>query len=142
MVITGATYTADLLRTKRKLYVLSLSENNIGDDGASALAEHFGQSNIFKLFLDDCGITAKEAKVLAESLQTNESISVLCLSENAINVEGACVFESLVGNSILCCNIVVDNHLLKDDEEAQLMKEVLHLRSRRWYLKVCSIMHL
>ena len=130
------------MRTKHTLDILSLCANNIGDDGAIAIAGHLGQSNIFKLFLDECGITAKGAKALAESLQTNKRISVLCLSDNPITVEGArALFESLVGNGTLWTNVVVDNHLLEDDEETQLMKEVLQLRSRRWYLKVCLIMH-
>jgi len=137
MVTAGATYIAELVRTKLTLTDFAISENYISDDGVTAIAEYLGQSNILKLFLDECGMTFKGAKVLAKSLLTNKTLSVVSLSDNPITVEGArAIFESLVGNGTLCPNVLIDSHLHEDDHESQLMNKLLDSRRRRQYLKV------
>jgi len=139
-IIVGTAYIAELIRTSCTLDVLSLSENHLGDDGIAAIAGPLGNSNLFKLILDGCGITMTGAKVLAESLTINKSLSVLTLTKNPITVEGArVIFESVVGNGAICPNLVMDNHLCDEDKEIQLMMEVLETRMRRHYNKVGAV---
>jgi len=137
MITVGAIYIAKLVKTKHTLDVLALSENNLGDDGITAIAGALGKCNINKLFIDECGFTLTGAKALAESLLVNKSITLLTLLKNPITVEGAReIIESIVGNGALCPSMMIDNHLYEDDDEAQLMMEVLQMRKRRQDLKV------
>jgi len=133
----GAICIAELIRTKHKLDVLSLSANNLGDDGIVAIAGALGKCNIDTLIIDECGINVTGAKALAESLLINKSITLLTLWDNPMTVEGArAIIESAVGNGTLCPCMMIDNHLYEEDDEAQLMIKVLQLRKRRQNLKV------
>ena len=144
MITVGATYIAELIRTKSTLDLLALDANNLGDDGITTIAGSLGKSKIDKLMIEECGITLMGAKTLAESLLINKSITLLSLSKNAITVEGACaIFESAVGSGTLCPRVIMDSHLYEDDDEAQLLMEVLQMRWKdnilRWALHVTGV---
>jgi len=49
MIIAFATSVAELIRTKCTLKVLSIEDNNLGDDGITAIAGPLVKSNIDRL---------------------------------------------------------------------------------------------
>jgi len=75
------------------------------------------------------------AKALAKSLLVNNSVTCLDVQYNPITVEGArMILQSAVGNGI--CHVVKFN-CVDNDEEAFLLKQILHMREKRRQLKVC-----
>ena len=132
----GATSVAELIRTKSTLNLLMLSANNLGDDGITAIAGAVGKSNIDTLEICECGITVTGAKVLAQSLLYNKSITTLVMWKNPITLEGArVILESAVGNGV-CHSVSIDIHLYGDNDEVQSMMKTLQLRHKRNFLKV------
>ena len=69
------------------------------------------------------------AKALVKSLLINNSITCLNVWANPMTVEGVCmILQSVVGNGV--CQIVATN-CLADDDEALMLKEILHMRKKR-----------
>ena len=104
---TGAISISKMMTANCLLQQLVMDDNNIGDDGTSAIAEAVGNCKISKLEVDNCGITLAGAKSLAAALSSNYTIRVLGLLNNAITTEGALlVVKAAIDNTV--CQIYHD----------------------------------
>ena len=76
------------------------------------------------------------AKALAKSLLFNNSVTHLDIQDNHMTTEGVrMILQSAVGNGV--CHVVKSNCPDDDDDEAFLLKKILHMRAKRRQLKVC-----
>ena len=114
---------------KCSLQVLDMSGNNdIGDDGITAIARTLNNSQIAKLYVSRCGITFTGAKSLAAELLVSESIKILDILGNPITVEGArLILQSAVNNEI-CEQVIIEDY--QDDDEVKKMMNILELRQQ------------
>jgi len=126
MITTGAICISEVLG-KCSLKDLNMSlNNNIGDFGISVVAAALSNSQISKLDVGRCGITLIGAKLLAEGLQVNNSIRILCVWGNPITMEGArLILLSAVYNGV-CQEVKVDNDYIND--EVKMMMTILEQR--------------
>ncbi|CAF0914737.1 unnamed protein product [Adineta ricciae] len=87
---SGALLLAEILSVKNRLTLLSLSYNNISDEGVHALAKTLSneRSSLSELYLGYNGITDIGANHLAQMLMKNKSITHLYLSGNRITDSG------------------------------------------------------
>ena len=126
MIITGAEYISQLLNTCT-LQVLSISFNNIGDNGISAIAKVLGISNINKLSVCGCDITLTGVKSLALALSSNHTIRKLWLYSNPITVEGALLIVRSAVHSTVCQRVFIDDEY--ENNEVKKMMSILEHRS-------------
>ena len=96
----------DTLHTARMLYFfehLYLSDNPIGDTGASLISEALKETTTLKtLILTDCGITSRGTEDLSRALAENYSLEKLDISSNKLCDEGiSYVAEALKHNKQL-----------------------------------------
>uniref|UniRef100_G3TA68 NACHT domain-containing protein n=1 Tax=Loxodonta africana TaxID=9785 RepID=G3TA68_LOXAF len=91
----GLTYTSCLelsqvLVVSASLSSLSLAGNKVTDEGLKTLCSvlNFTRSNLKKLILGNCGLTAAGCGDLALALFTNQNLTHLCLSDNDLGSEG------------------------------------------------------
>ena len=105
-----------------------MSDNNIGDDGITAIATALTNSRISQLVVYGCGITLTGARSLATLLSVNQSIKDLSLHGNPITTEGArLILQSAVNNKACQVNILIDDEY-KSDSEVQTMMNILEDR--------------
>jgi len=81
------------------LQVLSLSYNNIGDDGITAIVGALNASQINELDVSGCGITLAGAKSLAVGLKLNNSVKKLVLAFNDIGDDGIIAITGALNSS-------------------------------------------
>jgi len=67
---------------KCPIHTLSLSGNNIGDDGITVIARVLGTSQICELYVKKCGITLTGAKSLAEGLLISRTTKTIAIISN------------------------------------------------------------
>ncbi|XP_078518912.1 ribonuclease inhibitor-like [Lissotriton helveticus] len=91
--ITSASCAAQaaFLSSNRSLLDLDLSENKLGDAGATLLWEALKHpdTRLQKISLDNCGITSASCAALATSLRSNRSLLELTLNRNKLGGAGA-----------------------------------------------------
>ena len=118
MITTGAISISQALMVNQTLLHLNMLDNNIGDEGITAISSSL--SSITVLNVSWCGITFTGVTSLAKALSTNHNIRKLWLSDNPITVDGArLIMKSAVDNGV--CEIVdIDNHY-KDDEVKEMI---------------------
>ena len=86
----GATALADALRVNKSLETLDLDDNHIGDAGATALADALLVNETLEtLFLTRNEIRDAGATALADTLLVNETLKNLFLDDNYIGEAGA-----------------------------------------------------
>ncbi|XP_067016042.1 protein NLRC3-like [Acropora muricata] len=80
----GTEVICKALQSNHVMTHLSLHGNTIGDSGAEALAGELQSpsTQLSYLHLDTCQITSLGGRILAVALQTNQSLTHLCLSAN------------------------------------------------------------
>ena len=101
MIATGAISISKMMMVNHSLQQLLMSNNNIGDDGISAIAGALGNCKINTLGVHGCGITLTGARSVAVALSSNHTIRVLWLWDNPITVEGALlIVKSAVDNTV------------------------------------------
>ena len=116
-VNTGA---IKMMMVNHLLQEFYMSHNNIGDDGIIAIAGELGNCRINILDVQHCGITLTGARLLAETLASNQTIRVLWLMDNPITVEGALlIVKSAVYNMVCQCVWIDDEY--KSDEVKKMM---------------------
>jgi len=126
LITTGARCFSELLNNC-SLEVVWLGDNNIGDDGITAIAGALGKSKIRVLNVPNCGITIMGAKELTTALSTNQTIKKLFLFDNPITVEGArLMLQSAINNGV--CEQVFINDDYRSDNEVQKMRTILKTR--------------
>ena len=130
MITTGAISISKMMMVNHSLQELSMSYNNIGDDGISAIAGALGNCKINTLGVAECGITLTGARSLAVALSSNHTITELWLSNNPITVEGALlIVKSAVDNTV--CQHVRIGDVYMSDKGVMKMMNVLEDRSLR-----------
>ena len=109
MITTGAVSISKMMMVNHSLQELSISRNNIGDDGISAIARALCNCKISKLSVGNCGITLIGARSLAKAISSHYTIRMLVLINNPITVEGALlVINSAVHNTV-CEYVIIDD---------------------------------
>ena len=103
-----------------------MSHNNIGDDGIIAIAGELGNCRINILDVQYCGITLTGARLLAETLASNQTIRVLWLMGNPITVEGALLIVKSAVYNMVCQCVWIDDEYMSD--EVKKMMNVLEDR--------------
>ena len=136
MTTTGAIYISEILG-KCSLQVLNMSYNTIGDNGITAIAGAFGNSQISELYVMRCGITFTGARSLAAGLLVNNSVRILNVQDNPITVEGArLILQSAVDYGI-CQYVNIDNDYENDDGVKKMM--MIILRRKRQEVGSCVV---
>ena len=133
MITTGAISISKMMMVNHSLQKLYMNNNNIGDDGISAIAGALGNCKINKLNVIKCGITLTGARLLATALSSNHTITELALRNNPITVEGALlIVKSAVDNTV--CQYVWFDYEYKNDE---IEKMINVLGDRRQHVSDC-----
>ena len=126
---TGATVISKLLKDNHVIQVLSMHDNNIGDDGITAIATALTNSTIRQLWVNNCGITLTGARSIATLLSVNHSIRELWLYNNPITTEGAhVILQSAVNNEASQVDIQIDYDY--SNSKVRRMKDILSNRRR------------
>ena len=111
------------------LLELHIEDNDITDDGITAIAGSLRSSSITVLNVRRCGITFTGVTSLAAALSTNKSITELWLMGNPITADGAhLIMKSAVDNGV-CEYVGLDNEY--EDDEVKEMKSILNDRRRQ-----------
>ena len=127
---TGANVICELLKNNSMIQELWMSDNNIGDDGITAIAKALTNSRISQLWIDGCGISLTGARSIASLLSLNQSIRELVLTSNAITTEGArLILQSAVNNKACQAHIIIDDEYRSDSEVWTMMNS---LQVRKW----------
>ena len=122
-ITTGAISISQALMVNQTLLELHMADNNIEDDGITAIAGSLYNSSITQLNVMGCGISFGGVKSLAATLSFNQNIRMLLLSDNPITVDGArLIMRSAVDNAV--CQYVDMNDEYKDDDEVKRMKSI------------------
>ena len=126
---TGATAISKLLKDNHVIQELDITNNNIGDDGITAIAMALTNSTIRELWVEDCGITLTGARSIATLLSLNHSIRTLRLRNNPITTEGAhVILQSALNNEASQVDIWFDKEYR--DSEVRGMENILDNRRR------------
>ena len=127
---TGATVISKLLKDNQVIQELHMNDNNIGDDGITAIAKALTNSTIRELWVNNCGITPTGARSIATLLSVNHSIRKLRLRNNPITTEEVrVILQSAVSNEASQVDIWIDyDHT--DSEEIRRMEDILSNRRR------------
>ena len=126
---TGATVISKLLKDNHVIQELDMSDNNIGDDGITAITTALTNSTIRELWVVNCGITLTGARSIATLLSVNYSIRTLLLLYNPITTEEAhVILQSAVNNEASQVDIMTDYDYR--DSEVRRMKGILDNRRR------------
>ena len=121
VITTGATSISQALMVNRTLLELYMWNNQIGDDGITAIAGSLSYSSITLLVVEKCGISVVGARSLAVAFQ---SIKELYLGGNLITVDGArLIMKSAVENGV--CEYVRIDYEYKNDKEVKKMTTIL-----------------
>ena len=129
MITTGAISISKMMMVNHSLQQLHMFNNNIGDDGISAIAGTLGNCKINKLDVEECGITLTGARSLGEALSSNHTIRGLWLSDNPITVEGALLIVKSAVDNTVCQHVEIDAEYQND--EIKKMMNILEDRRRR-----------
>ena len=128
MITTGAISISQALMVNQTLLELHMMENNISDEGITAISSSL--SSITVLNVSGCGITFTGVTSLSKALSTNHNIRKLGLYGNPITVDGArLIMKSAVDNGV--CEIVGIDYEYEDDDEVKEMKTILDDRRRQ-----------
>ena len=129
MITTGAISISKMMMVNHSVQELYIYNNNIGDDGISAIAGALGNCKISKLIVSGCGITLTGARSLATALYSSNTIRVLWLRSNPITVEGALLIVSSAVHNTVCQRVEIDDEYKND--EIQKMMNILEDRRRQ-----------
>ena len=121
VITTGAISISQALMFNKTLLELHMWNNQIGDDGITAIAGSLSNSSITLLNVERCGISVVGVRSLAVAFQ---SIKKLWLRDNPITVDGAqLIMKSAVENGV--CEYVGIDDEYKNDKEVKKMTTIL-----------------
>ncbi|KAF9585235.1 hypothetical protein BGW38_003299, partial [Lunasporangiospora selenospora] len=125
----GARALAEALKINLTLTSLNLNDNSINDNGAKALAVALKiNSTLTTLSLECNNIEGDGAEALAEAIKISSTLTTLDLSTNNIGVDGAkALAEALKINPILATLNLNDNNI--EDNGAKALAEALKINS-------------
>ena len=136
MITTGAISISKMMIVNHSLQHLIMWNNNIGDDGISAIAGALGNCNINILDVQQCGITLTGARSLAAALSSNHTIRELVLLDNPITVEGALLIVKSAVDNTVCQNVSIDGEY--ENDEIKKMMNILEDR-RKQHVRDCFV---
>ena len=122
MITTGAISISKMMMVNHSLQELEMWDNNIGDDGISAIAGALGNCKINELGVQECGITLTGAISLAAALLSNHTITKLELRDNPITVEGALLIVKSAVDNTVCQRVRIDDEYENDEGVKKMMK--------------------
>ena len=129
MITTGAISISQALMVNQTLLKLDMEDNDIKDEGITAIAGSLNYSSITKLNVRLCGITFTGVRSLAAALSTNQNIRKLYLYSNPITVDGArLIMKSAVDNGV-CKYVNIGEY--EDDDQVTEMMTILNDRRRQ-----------
>ena len=121
VITTGAISISQALMVNKTLLELYMQNNQIDDDGITAIAGSLSNSSITLLNVQWCGISVVGVRSLAVAFQ---SIKKLYLRLNPITVDGAqLIMKSAVENGV--CEYVEIDDEYKNDKEVKKMTTIL-----------------
>ena len=126
MITTGAISISNMMIVNHSLQELIMDENNIGDDGISAIARGLGNCKINELHVDHCCITVTGVRILAASILAHPTIRELWLKGNLITEEGAQQILEAAVNNIVTLELYIDDEYKNDK-----VKEMLTILGNR-----------
>ena len=136
MITTGAISISQALIVNQTLLELNMLDNDIKDEGITAIAGSLSNSSITKLDVRKCGIAFTGVRSLAAALSTNQNIR-LRLWGNLITVDGArLIMKSAVDNGV--CEDVSIDYKYKDDDQVKEMAIILE--NKRQDVRKCYMM--
>lgn len=112
---------------KTRLEILSLSENNIGSDGAELICKAASKcSRLRVLQLDQCGIQATGApKALADLVRNHDSLKEISLAGNNLADEGTIEFCSGASESHSLEMVNLASNNIVDDNAAEAIGDMM-----------------
>ena len=128
MITTGAISISKMMIVNHSLQELHMYNNNIGDNGISAIAGALNNCKISFLSVQRCNITLHGATSLAAALSSNHTIRELFLKDNAVTVEGALLIVKSAVDNIMCQHVGIDDKYM--NVEVKIMINVLENRER------------
>ena len=126
MITTGAISISKMMMVNHSLQELYMWDNNIGDDGISAIAGALGNCKINILNVSGCGITLIGARSVAAALLSNHTIRILQLGGNPITVEGALLIVKSAVDNTVCQHVSIDDEY--ENDEIKKMMNILEDR--------------
>ena len=132
----GATSLSQALALNTSLTTLTLSQNSIGAEGATTLSEALAvKTSLTTLHLSWNSIGAEGATSLFQALAVNTSLTTLTLSHNSIGAEGATSFsQALALNTSLTTLHLCRNSI--GDEGATSLSQALKVNTSLTTLKL------
>ena len=129
MITTGAISISKMMMVNHSLQRLLISQNDIGDDGITAIAGALGNCRIIVLYVHKCGITLTGARSLAEALSFNHTIRNLGLFGNPITAEGALLLVKSAVHNTVCQDVEIDDEY--ENNEVKMVMNILEYRRRQ-----------
>ena len=121
VITTGAISISQALMVNKTLLELHMWNNQIGDDGITAIAGSLSNSSITLLNVESCGISVVGVRSLAVAFQ---NIKKLFLRDNPITVDGAqLIMKSAVENGV--SEYVEIDYKYMNDKEVKKMTIIL-----------------
>ena len=127
MITTGAISISKMMMVNHSLQELNIYDNNIGDDGISAIAGALGNCKISKLDVRWCHITLTGTRSLETALYSSNTIRELVLWGNPITVEGAQLILNYAVHNRVCQRVTINEY---KNDEIQKMMNILEDRMR------------
>ena len=130
MITTGAISISQALMVNQTLLELDMSNNDIKDEGITAIAGSLSNSSITVLDVRWCGIKFTGVRSLAAALSTNQNIRRLWLQNNPITVDGVrLIMKSAIDNGV--CEYAGIYFEYWDDDQVKEMMTILNDRRIR-----------
>ena len=129
MTKEGVELIFEIIRTKKALQRLDLSNNTLSDDGAVTISDGLKSNNtLLKLNISYNNITYKGTKNITESIQVNTTLKNLDLSHNILSDDGATVISGFLKckNCLLELNI---SHNAITDKGTKEIAEAIEINS-------------
>ena len=121
MITTGAISISQALMVNQTLLELIMNDNQIGDDGITAIASSLSNSSITLLDVRRCGISVVGVRSLAEAISSNQNIRILWLKYNPITVNGARLIMKAAVDNAVCEDVRIDFKYYYDNEVKRMM---------------------
>ena len=129
MITTGAISISKMMMVNHSLQQLTTGQNNIGDDGISAIVGALGNCKINELDVHQCGITLTGTISLAAALSSNHTIKEIWMWDNPITVEGALLIVKSAVDNTVCQRVGIDDEY--ENDEIKKMMNILEDRRKQ-----------
>ena len=111
----GASSVSKVMAVSHSLQELYIGENNIGDNGISAIAEAVVNCKLKILNVKKCGITLAGARLLAAALSSNHTIKELDVYNNPVTTDGALLLVKSALNNPVCQRVLISDKCKNDE---------------------------